>query len=75
MLIAIGERATSRDYEDLPDGALDQLIERELIFRHTPTFHRQKIVFKLIFSGSKTGEASSEILLGFRVSLLELFAA
>src|ERR1017187_854741 len=49
MLTAIQERATSRDYEALPEGAPYQLDEGELILTPAPTFDHQEIIFEISY--------------------------
>src|SRR5580698_2031855 len=49
MLTAVQERATSRDYEALPEGAPYQLIDGELILAPAPTFDHQGIIFEFAF--------------------------
>jgi len=49
MLTEIQVRATSRDYEALPEGAPYQLIDGELILTPAPDFHHQEIIFEFSF--------------------------
>ena len=47
MLDAAKKRYTSRDYEQLPEGAPYQLIDGELTMTPSPTIDHQQIVLRL----------------------------